>query len=171
MKTRPYFPHSTARGQSLVEFAISLTFMLNLLSGAVYFGIGLFYYIAMRDAAQEGALFGAMNPTFSGICPHPLTPSSPEICKRVANASGPGLIRNLYDADELDVTVTFQNDTACWNGAAYEGNGITVTLEHEYTLSWLPIGAFIEPFIGQNFIRLGAAVTDTILTPPCPPPP
>ena len=160
MKIYASSPHSAARGQSLVEFAISLTFMLILLSGAVYFGIGLFYYIAMRDAAQEGALYGSMNPTDAG-----------GIQTRVADASGPGLIRNLYDAGELDVTVTFQNDTACWNGAAYEGNGITVTLEHEYTLSWLPIGAFIEPFIGQNFIRLGAAVTDTILTPPCSPPP
>lgn len=167
MKTQKSRLPSTARGQSLVEFAISLTFMLILLSGTVFFGIGLFYYIAMRDAAQEGALYGSMNPADAG-----------GIQTRVADASGPGLIRNLYDAGELDVTVTFQNDTACWNGAAYEGNGITVTLEHEYTLSWLPIGAFIEPFIGgppcndgKQCIRLRAAVTDTILTPPCPPPP
>ena len=161
MKTYASSPHSAARGQSLVEFAISLTFMLILLSGAVYFGIGLFYYIAMRDAAQEGALYGSMNPADAG-----------GIQTRVADASGPGLIRNLYDAGELDVTVTFPDGAAC------EGNGITVTLEHEYTLSWLPIGAFIEPFLGgppcndgKQCIRLGATVTDTILTPPCPPPP
>ena len=150
MKTRTYSPLSASRGQSLVEFAISLTFMLILLSGAVYFGIGLFYYVAMRDAAQEGALYGSMNPTDAG-----------GIQTRVADAAGPGLIRNLYDAGELDVTVTF-------SGAACEGNGITVTLQYDYPLSWLPIGAFIEPFIGRNFIRLRAAVTDTILTPPCP---
>src|SRR3990172_12278533 len=102
MKTRPYSPHSASRGQSLVEFAISLTFMLILLSGAVYFGIGLFYYIAMRDAAQEGALYGSMNPADAG-----------GIQTRVADAAGPRLIRNLYDAGELDVTVTFPYPAAC----------------------------------------------------------
>jgi hypothetical protein len=80
---------------------------------------------------------------------------------RVADASGPGLIRDLYDAGQLTVAVTY-------TGAHCEGNGITVTLEHDYSLDWLPIGAFIEPFIGQNFIGLQASVTDTILTPPCP---
>lgn len=141
---------SKGKGQSLVEFAISLTFILILLAGAVYFGIGLFYYVAMRDAAQEGALYGSMNPTDLG-----------GIQTRVADSSGPGLVRDLFDSGELTVTITY-------TGAACEGNGITVTLQHDYSLNWLPIGAFIEPFIGRDFIRLRAAVTDTILTPPCP---
>src|SRR5512140_562006 len=57
--------HSTARserGQSLVELAISLTVMLLLLSGAVPFGMALFSYVALRDAAQGGALFCSFNP-------------------------------------------------------------------------------------------------------------
>ena len=70
MKTRKRIHLSTEKGQSLVELAISLTFILILLAGVVYFGIGLFYYIAMRDAVQEGALYGSMNPpTASGVCP------------------------------------------------------------------------------------------------------
>jgi Flp pilus assembly protein TadG len=142
---------SREKGQSLVEFAISLTMMLILLAGVVYFGIGLFYYIAMRDAAQEGALYGSMNPTDAG-----------GIQTRVADAAGPGFIRDLYDAGQLSVNVTY-------TGAACEGNGITVTLQHDYSLAWLPIGAFIEPFTGSDHIRLRATVTDTILTPPCAP--
>lgn len=141
---------SREKGQSLVEFAISLTFILILLAGAIYFGIGLFHYVAMRDAAQEGALYGSMNPT-----------DAAGIQTRVADSSGPGLIRDLYDAGQLNVAVTY-------TGAACEGNGITVTLQYDYSLNWLPVGAFIEPFIGRDFIRLRAAVTDTILTPPCP---
>jgi Flp pilus assembly protein TadG len=43
------------RGQSLVEFSISLVIILWLLAGAVEFGIALFQYIQLRDAAQEGA--------------------------------------------------------------------------------------------------------------------
>ncbi len=143
--------HPREKGQSLVEFAISLTMLLILLAGVVYFGIGLFYYVAMRDAAQEGALFGSMNPTDAG-----------GIQTRVADAAGPGFIRDLYDAGQLSVAVTY-------SGAPCEGNGITVMLTHDYSLRWLPIGAFIEPFIGRDFIRLRAAVTDTILTPPCAP--
>lgn len=135
----------------MVEFAISLTFMLILLAGAVYFGIGLFYYVAMRDAAQEGALFGSMNPT-----------NASGIQTRVADSSGPGLIRTLYDSGQLTVNVTY-------SGAPCEGNGITVTLQHDYSLNWLPIGKFLRPFIGNDFIRLRASVTDTILTPPCGP--
>ena len=150
--------HPFEKGQSLVEFAISLTFMLILLAGVVYFGIGLFYYIAMRDAAQEGALYGSMNPTDAG-----------GIQTRVADAAGPGFIRDLYDAGQLSVNVTY-------TGAACEGNGIIVTLQHDYELSWLPVGAFLVPFIGDHpcpdgtgqCILLRARVTDTILTPPCP---
>src|SRR5512138_51077 len=55
-------PARRERGQSLVELAISLTVMLLLLSGAVTFGMALFSYVAMRDAAQEGALYGSFNP-------------------------------------------------------------------------------------------------------------
>jgi Flp pilus assembly protein TadG len=51
------------RGQSLVELAISLVIILFLLAGAVEFGIALFQFIQLRDAAQEGALYGS-------ICPH-----------------------------------------------------------------------------------------------------
>lgn len=145
------FSHPFEKGQSLVEFAISLTFILILLAGAVYFGIALFYYVALRDAAQEGALYGSMNPTDAG-----------GIQTRVADAAGPGFVRDLYDAGLLNVSVTY-------TGAACEGNGITVTLEHNYSLTWLPIGAFIEPFIGTNYIPIRARVTDTILTPPCAP--
>src|SRR5512141_1498049 len=50
------------RGQSLVELAISLTVMLLLLSGAVTFGMALFSFVAMRDAAGEGALFASISP-------------------------------------------------------------------------------------------------------------
>lgn len=137
----------SSRGQSLVEFAISLTAILILLAGAVDFGIGLFHYIAMRDAAQEGALYGSMNPA-----------NTSGIRQRAANASGAdGLIFDLYDngAGPLAINIAY-------TGAQCEGNGITVTLEYDYPISMPFIGAFVG-----DFIRLRASVTDTILTPPC----
>jgi hypothetical protein len=163
---KPRHNHPHEKGQSLVEFALSLTFMLILLAGVVYFGIGLFYYIAMRDAAQEGALYGSMNPPQNlapatpRFCPDP-DPATLRICNRVRDAAGPSFIQTLYNTGELDVVVEL-------TGLPCEGNGITITLEHDYSLDWLPIGAFIEPYIGSDHIRLRAGITDTILTPPCP---
>ena len=59
-------------GQSLVELAITLTVLLVLLSGAVSFGMAYYSYVAMRDAAQEGALYGSFMPcddlNGNGIC-------------------------------------------------------------------------------------------------------
>ena len=133
------------RGQSLVEFAISLTAILILLAGAVDFGIALFHYIAMRDAAQEGALYGSMNPD-----------NTSEIRARAANSAGDGeLIDRLYSSGDMEINIAY-------TGSHCEGNGITVSVEYDYPIS-MP---FISAFVG-DFIRLRASVTDTILTPTC----
>ena len=50
------------RGQSLVELAISITILIFLLAGAVEFGMAFFQFVQLRDAAQEGALYGSTNP-------------------------------------------------------------------------------------------------------------
>lgn len=55
------------KGQSLVEFAVSLVIIMIFLSGAVELGIGLFQFIQLRDAAQEGALFGSICQDYTKI--------------------------------------------------------------------------------------------------------
>src|SRR5512140_1334539 len=79
------------RGQSLVELAISLTVMMLLLSGAVTFGIALFSYVSMRDAAGEGALYGSIRPYLdndgSGTYTTGDTLNAAAICYRVQHAS------------------------------------------------------------------------------------
>jgi len=146
---------SHERGQSLVELAISLTFLLVLLSGVVNFGIALFHYIAMRDAAQEGAVFGSMNPgNTSGIQ------------DRVRNTSGAtGLIRRLYDSGALTVRIVTTNTagTVVSAGSACAGGAIKVTVTYSYPLT-MP---FISSFIGTDHITMNAAATDTILSPAC----
>ena len=49
-------------GQSLTEFAVSITFIILILSGIVDLGRAYFTYISLRDAAQEGAIYGSINP-------------------------------------------------------------------------------------------------------------
>src|SRR5512139_1857657 len=81
------------RGQSLVELSISLLVLLYLLSGAVEFGLAFFQFVQLRDAAQEGALYGSMNPTDASL-----------IEARVRSASSSPI--NLADTSVVTVTIT-----------------------------------------------------------------
>jgi Flp pilus assembly protein TadG len=51
------------RGQSIVEFGVGMVVLIILLAGIVDGGRALFTYMAIREAAQEGALFGSTDPT------------------------------------------------------------------------------------------------------------
>lgn len=131
------------RGQSLVELAVSITVILLLLAGAVDFSIAYFSFAAMQDAAQEGALYGSVNPT-----------DTAGIITRVRRASSNPV--DLEDTGLVDVNVTLIGD-AC------EGNEVRVNVVYDYPISMPFIGAIIR----SQTITLNASVTDTILQPPC----
>ncbi|MGQ9832865.1 MAG: TadE family protein [Candidatus Villigracilaceae bacterium] len=131
-------------GQSLVEFAISLTVILLLLAGAVDFGMAFFSFIALRDAAQEGALYGSMSPTDTN-----------GIIARVRGASNRPV--DLSNTSTVQVTPQII-------GQPCEGGGIQVTVVYSYPIS-MP---FLSAILGQNTIPIRASVTDTILQPTCP---
>ena len=154
------------RGQSLVELGVSLLILLFLLSGAAEFGILFFQYVQLRDAAQEGALYGSMNPTAM---------SWQNIETRARSASNSPI--DLADASLVDVSIFIENkDTAVktlvWkNGAAQgtsafacEGHGVQVTVEFDHEI-FMP---FMPQLLSMNEIHLTANVVDTILTPVCP---
>ncbi|MGB7874974.1 MAG: TadE/TadG family type IV pilus assembly protein [Anaerolineales bacterium] len=132
------------RGQSLVELAISLTVILILLAGAVDFSMAYFSFSAMQDAAQEGALYGSINPD-----------DEDGIETRVRNASSNPV--NLADTSLVDVIVTVA-EPGC------EGDDVKVEVIYDYPIS-MP---FVGTFIGSQKITLHATVTDTILH-VCPP--
>ena len=140
------FPHSLERGQSLVEFAISLTVIMMLLAGAVEFGIALFQFVQLRDAAQEGALYGSIHPD-----------NLASIEERVKAASQSPI--DLQNDPNVTITINFPDGSPnC------EGKGIKVDVSYPHQIG-MP---FIGPIIGSNTISLNASVTDTILTPVCP---
>ena len=143
------------RGQSLVELAVSLVLLLLLLSGAVEFGMAFFQFIQLRDAAQEGALYGSINPNTSG-----------PIETRARGASSSPI--NLNDTSLVSVDVTAWDKTT--NApksltSACEGDGLTVKLKYTHRI-FMP---FMSAVLGRNYINLSAQVTDTILTPVCGP--
>jgi Flp pilus assembly protein TadG len=148
------------RGQSLVELAISLTVMLLLLSGAVTFGMALFSYVSLRDAAQEGALWGSFNPNVDSTY---VLPNTDAIVARVRAASTSPV--DLTDTTNVTVTVSLTHTGYACEGLDGSGapNAITVSVAYPYHI--------IMPFVGAitgDHINLRATVTDTILEPKCP---
>ncbi len=58
----PTLPRLSSRGQSLVEFVLVVPILFLLLAAAVDLGRLFYAYVAVENAAKEGALFGARSP-------------------------------------------------------------------------------------------------------------
>jgi len=151
MKTQLHSKHHSERGQSLVEVALGLTFLLLLLAGVVDLGRVFFSFIALRDAAQEGAIFGS-------IAPHDLM----GIEARVRSSSSTPV--ELTDTDNIHVATQFSGQP-CGGTDPLTGktNGVTVTVTYDFDLTMPLIGSVI----GSQHFPLNAVVTNTILRPPC----
>lgn len=141
-KTILRFPFTTSarRGQSLVELALTLTALIILLAGIIDFGVAYFSYIALRDAAEEGAVYGAMCPS-----------DTAGIENRIRQSSSNPV--NL--ADTTYVTVTVRTADAHPD----PGDILQVTVMYRYIT--------ILPFLAGNSILLRAQVTTLILTTSC----
>lgn len=138
MKRTNLQPNSE-RGQSLVEFALGATFILLMLAGSLDLGRAYFSFISLRDAAQEGALYGSLEPG-----------DTTGIRTRVRESSGwPVELADFTDA-QIQVNVS---------GAVCAGSEISVSLQMDFILA--------APFIGGNVLPLVAEAKDTILQPPC----
>ena len=141
------------RGQSLVELAISILILVYLLAGAVEFGLAFFQYVQLRDAAQEGALYGSMNPPVSASDTTKIT----AIQNRAKAASDRPIDLIANPSVVVGVAVT--------DGQYCEGGSLQVTVSYDHQI-FMP---FIPEFIGDTKIPLVATVTDTILSPVCGP--
>jgi Flp pilus assembly protein TadG len=130
----------------MVEFAFGLVILMILLAGAVDLGRALFTYMAIREAAQEGALYGSTNPT-----------DTTGIGERVRNSSD--ALQNLY-ADP-SATMGVQVTPI---GPACTGNGLQVRVSYANFPLTTP---FLGTLIGSQTVPISASVTDTILSPAC----
>jgi hypothetical protein len=152
--TRLYFVRSNQRGdhlsvchekgQSLVEFAFSLVILLILISGIVDLGRAFFTYMALHDAAQEGAIYGSLNPEDTGGIIH-----------RVRQTSQHPV--NLMDASIIDVLPVTQ-DGVC------EGKVIEVTVIYRDFPLTMP---FMSTLIGKQSFDMSATVKDMIVRSSC----
>jgi Flp pilus assembly protein TadG len=128
------------RGQSLVELALTFTILLALVAGVIDFGRGFFTWVALRDAAQEGALYGSMDPE-----------NSTGIEQRVRDTSDEPV--DMTDTTEVDVDITIY-------GPPCLGSPIQV----DVTYNAFPIAMpFLGTILGRDTLTIHARVTDTIL--------
>lgn len=140
--------HKAEKGQSLVELAISMLIMLILVAGVVDVGRILFYYIAMRDSAQEGALYGSAYPTH---------------CNQIEDRARSSLVDNT---GVIVTTLINGGDcSAATPATACSGYSLKVTVAQPAFKLTMP---FIGGFIGSQSINLEASITNTIVRPLCP---
>lgn len=143
------------KGQSLTEFALVLVFLLSLLAGVFDLGRAFFAYIIIRDAAQEGAVFGAIAPKDD------INAFTSAVADRVVAAyvdpSDPSNVP--LDINALNIQVDIIGSPC-----AAPGNGIRVTVDYSLPVSMPFLGALI----GSQNVQLSTAVEDSILSPICP---
>lgn len=146
--------NKTERGQSLVELAISLVVLMFLLSGIVEFGLAFFQFVQLRDAAQEGALYGSTNPgDVTGIMDRIEGSSNTPIDLPTEITGGTVTVQIKVNG--------YLSGTPEYTARACEGNAIEVRVSYTHNV-FMP---FMCPVIGICNIPLNARVTDTILTP------
>lgn len=158
MLRRAQAPHQndSETGQALVEAALVFIVVLLMLGGLVEFGWAYFHYLALHDAAGEGAAYGSMFSTWH-YGDADADPSDPNYNPDPNNVAY--RVRNESETDLLD-----------WSAAAVDveapfttpGNQITVTVIYDHQL----ITPFLTGFTDDGSITLRARAVQTILSPP-----
>ncbi|MEE9599008.1 MAG: TadE family protein [Anaerolineales bacterium] len=154
-RSKSYPKESNELGQSLVEFALSLVIILTLLAGVVELGRVFFAYIIIRDAAQEGAVYGSIAPKSDLIA------LENEVEARVITAfTDPTDSSNVpLNISKINVQIKIYGSSC-----AAPGNGIEVRVEYSLPVTMPFLGAVI----GSQEINMSASVENPILAPICP---
>ncbi len=137
-----------SRGQSVVEFALVLPILLLLLAATIDFGRLFYTYVAVDNAAKEGALYGARQP----LCDDNSNPACADpnnVAWHVANeasnlvdGSGNSLLTSTVACRDTS-GVLVQPINNCVDGFTYQ-----VTVTSPFTL----ITPLISSIVGQTIV-------------------
>ena len=141
------FAHKKQRGQSLMEMALFLMIILWLLAGAVDFGMAYFSLVQMRDAAQEGVIYGSIHPADTTV-----------IRERVWRSSSTFPIDLEADANVIVCPPTCTGSVP----SITPGNPISVTVTYNYNF----VVPLLSTMLGETFIPLHATATGVMLKTP-----
>jgi Flp pilus assembly protein TadG len=135
------------RGQSMVELALTMTILMVLLAGTIDLGRAFFTWLTMRDAAQDGASYGAMEPT-----------QDAKIQDRIKY--------NIYDilrdpAADVLINVAFSSGQRC---LGTNPTTITVSITYKNFPITMPL---LGTVLGSQTIPIQATIKDTVIRPAC----
>ena len=152
------------KGQSMVELAVSIVVLLILLAGVVDLGRLAFYYITLRDAAQEAASYASVFPN-----------NNQQIFARALDGiSGDGI-----DASRIDVNVKFYKASGsyecnlsetCASEIDTSGSNIVSpnhVIEVTITDPAFPVTMpLLGTFLGSQTINLSTSIQDVVISAP-----
>ncbi len=138
------------KGQSLVELALIIVFVLIILAGVVDLGRMMYEYLTMRDAAQEGAGYASIYPNY---------------CAETVNR----VMQNLPDSNYS--VVVWVDGMRCGDAWEADKSGIThgcstkeviVALDHDFAVTMPLISVFTGPTVPMH-----VEIKDNIVRPKC----
>ena len=156
-KNRNVLAHRNEKGQSFVELALSLIFLLTLLSVVIDLGWAFFTLIALRDAAQEAAAVGAVCPTLEADAD-----SSP-IRARLRDAATAPIDMSKLEDSRIDIVILDVDTGASIDEDFEVGDSVSVTITYTHDIMVPMVGSFI----GTQTYDLKATAVDTILSTTC----
>ncbi len=139
---------SDQRGQSLIEFALTMVVLLLLLMGAFDLGRIYFSLVALNNAAGEGALYAAINPKCIQPSDGPTCGDPDNALYRARNESPTGLVDPNRMTIQAQLPPTFE-----------EGNPIVITIHYQYDI----VTPVISPFAPGGQLRLTAVAVQNII--------
>ena len=142
--------HSHEGGQSLLEFAIALPVLLILLLGVLDVGRMYFTFLAIQNAAGEGALYAAIKPKCVQASDGPECGDPNNALYRATHESPSGLVnwrRVTIEAEPADRT------------NLREGDPITIILHYEYDI----LTPLLSPLVPDGKLRLRARAVQNVI--------
>ncbi len=156
------YPNAVEKGQGLLELALVILILILVVSGIVDLGRVLFYYQAMRDAAQEGAAYGSAFPVLidDDTDPPTMTSNCGQIYQRIEDNLPDDNINIAVFIENVDCKAdTFDLRTAC------APNNLKIEIRKPDFPIIMPVSSF---FVGST-VALDASITATIIQPYCNP--
>jgi hypothetical protein len=159
-------------GQSMVELGVSIFVLLVLLAGVVDLGRLAFYYITLRDSAQEAASYASIFPNNNyeilerakaGAIADGVDPGNLDVVLRYMNPEVAPEDRYKCSSKE-DTTFTLLTNT-CGENNVKVGDVIEITVTDNSFPITMP---FIGPYIGaiDQKITLETKIQDVVIRVP-----
>lgn len=139
------------KGQSFVELALTILFLLILFSAMVDLGWAFYTMITLRDAVQEAASYGsicALNKTNDG-------PNTGLIEQRLLLS----VTEPIDMADVEEVEITFLNKVGAEVAKPVIGGSVVVRATVLHSI----VTPFVGSFIGRQEYPLTVEVADTVM--------